>query len=64
MQDHNEVYAISPAKKGDIHKTVLVDDLSLAFRIKEERVLINDYTVIYKSRVFQLASRQPAIVRL
>lgn len=63
IRDHNEEYAVKPAKQGDIHKMVLEDDLSTAFRIKEERVLTNDYTVTYKRRVLQLAIRQPAIVR-
>ncbi len=57
LQDHNETYAVSPAKQGDIHKTVWTDDLGAAFCLKEDRVLTNDYIVTYKRRMFRLAAR-------
>ncbi len=53
LHDHNKTYVVTPARQGDIHKTLLADDLSAAFCVKEERVLINDCTVIYKCRMLQ-----------
>lgn len=63
IQDHNQAYAVEPAMHGNVHKTVLDEDLNDALLIKEERVLTNDYTVTYKRRIFQLIVRQPAIIR-
>ena len=51
---HNQRFAVQPQQKGDAHKPTIGYDLNKVFCVKEDRVVTNDYTVHFNSRMFQL----------
>jgi hypothetical protein len=61
----NEMFAVAPASKANLHKKVsraLKQKLPQIFSLQEERVVHNDYTVQYKNMYFQLDREQPTTV--
>jgi transposase len=60
---HNELFAVSPAQEGDAHRPVELYNLENIFCLKEERILANDYTVLFNKRIFQLEAQQRTIIR-
>lgn len=60
---HNEKYAVPALEKGDAHRPYNAYDLNEIFCLKEERVLANDFTLVYYKRIFQLAPHQKTIIR-
>jgi hypothetical protein len=58
IEKHNNKYAVKPLEEGDAHKSILNYNLEMIFTIREERKLQNDYTILYKSRIFQLLDQQ------
>ncbi len=63
LETHNDKFAIVPAQKGNAHRSIEGYNLNNILCIKEDRVLTNDYTISFKSRVLQLSKQQPTIIR-
>ena len=63
IQKHNDQFAVSPAQEGDAHASIAGYDLDNIFCIKEERILMNDFTISYKKRILQLIRHQKAVIR-
>lgn len=59
----NKKFAKPAAKKSDLHRSIANFKLDDIFCIREERTVTNDWTIRYHKRIFQLSSKQPAIVR-
>ncbi len=65
IQKFNAKFAVAPQKKKDLHRTInrqLKEKLPRIFSVQSERVVHNDYTVMFKNRYFQLGEIQPATV--
>jgi hypothetical protein len=60
---HNKRFAVTPAQQGDAHKFANLNELDNAFCFQENRVLTNDYTILFRKRIFQLGSQQRTIIR-
>ena len=60
---HNQKFAIRPTKSGNAHRSIATYNLSDIFVIRDERVLANDYTIVYNKRIFQVQDQRKAIVR-
>jgi len=63
IEKHNAKFAVPPAQEGDAHRSIQGYDLYKIFCVQEERVVTNDFTVSYQSRILQLTKYQPAILR-
>jgi hypothetical protein len=63
IEKHNAKFAVPPAQDGDAHRSIQGYDLYKIFCTQEERVVTNDFTVNYQSRILQLTKYQPAILR-
>jgi len=51
----NNRFSIPPAKEGNMHRLILKDiDLGSIFSIREERILRNDFTISYKTNLYQI----------
>lgn len=61
---HNRKFAIAPAEPTDLHIPVSKDiNLDNIFCLKDERILTNDFTIVYKKRQIQLGKYQSTILR-
>ena len=60
---HNARFAVPPAQAGDAHRSLESYNLYNILCTKENRKVQNDFTVVYKNRVFQLLKNQKTIVR-
>jgi len=61
----NDRFAVVPAKRADLHRPLTKTDkenLDSVFSVHSERVVMNDFTVQFKNRYFQLGQQQPVIV--
>lgn len=61
----NKQFSVVPQSKSDLHKALipeLKEKLPRIFSIQSERKVNNDYTIMFKSRFFQLAEIQPTTV--
>lgn len=61
----NEKFAVVPAKRADLHRPLTALDkkqLSDIFSIHSTRVVMNDFTVQFQNRYFQLEQQQPVTV--
>lgn len=61
----NAKFAVVPAKKADWHRKlnpILRQKLFQVFSIQNQRVIHNDYTVMFKNQYFQLNEVQPTTV--
>lgn len=61
----NEQFAVAPRSQNDLHKVMsqeLKERLPQIFSIQTPRIVSNDYTVMFKTRFFQLAEVQPTTV--
>lgn len=61
----NEKFAVVPAQHADLHRVLNdIDTKSMAniFSIHSTRVVMNDFTIQFKNRYFQLEQRQPITV--
>lgn len=61
----NEQFAVAPRSQNDLHKKLsqeLKEKLPQIFSIQSLRKVNNDYTIIFKTRFFQLAEVQPTTV--
>jgi len=60
---HNEKFAVKPDAEQDLHRSIDGFDLENTFCLKNERVIQNDFIVVYKKRLLQLHKEQKTIVR-
>jgi len=61
----NAKFSVMPNKKANLHRKVniqLKEKLSSIFSIQNERKVNNDYTIMFKTKYFQLAQEQPTTV--
>ena len=60
------MFAVEPTKKGNLHRSLTLweeDNLASIFSIHSQRVVNNDFTVKFKGAWYQLAKKQPVLVR-
>jgi len=60
---HNKKRSVPPKCKDNLHKDIKGFNLDYSLCIREKRTLANDYTIQYKTRIFQLALQQKAVIR-
>lgn len=61
----NEQFSVVPDRKADLHKKInkiLKNKLPQIFSIQEIRKVQNDYTIMFKTKFFQLDQEQPTTV--
>jgi hypothetical protein len=61
----NEKFAVIPAKRSDLHRPLTKTDtenLGSIFSVHSQRIVMNDFTVQFKNRYFQLGLQQPVTV--
>ncbi len=63
LKKHNGRFSIAPEKPGNAHLPLKGYNLNNILCQKNTRVVMNDFTVSYKTRALQLEKHQPAIVR-
>lgn len=63
IEKHNTKYAVKPSQQGDAHADANEYDLDDIFTIRARRILMNDFTILYRKRIFQLHKQQKAIIR-
>lgn len=61
LPKHNRKFSVPPKNKTDVHRAVgkTKVELDAIFSFQEERVVGNDYTVHWKTRLFQIEKHQP-----
>ncbi|MFH1683607.1 MAG: ISNCY family transposase [Candidatus Margulisiibacteriota bacterium] len=61
LAKHNQKFSVPPKNKTDVHRSIgkTEAELDAIFSFQEVRVLCNDYTIHWKSRLFQVEKRQP-----
>lgn len=62
----NAKFSVVPAKRGNVHRKLTKieqDQLDQIFSRQEVRYVNNDFTVRYQGKWFQLAGKQPVLVR-
>jgi hypothetical protein len=63
IKNHNANYAVKAAQQGDAHRDHDAYNLVDIFSIQENRIIANDFTIIYGKRLFQIHREQKTIVR-
>jgi len=66
LDDFNACFAVKPAKRGNLHLSLTQwekEHLEQIFSIQKTRVVANDFTIRYENKWFQLAEKQPCLVR-
>lgn len=63
LKNHNAQFAVKAAEPTDAHRALAGQRLDAIFCLKEERVLMNDFTITYNKRIFQLSKRQKTLLR-
>jgi hypothetical protein len=61
----NAKFSVAPNRRANLHKTVskqLEKKLPQIFSIQNTRVVMNDYTIMFKTKYFQLDRKQPTTV--
>ncbi|MFH1412861.1 MAG: ISNCY family transposase [bacterium] len=61
----NAKFAVAPKRRKNLHKKLgeqIKEKLLQIFSVQEQRIVHNDYTVMYKTRYFQLDREQPTTV--
>lgn len=61
----NEKFAVKPAKRADLHRSLSKTDqeqLPSVFSVHSTRVVMNDFTVQFQNKYFQLEEQQPVTV--
>lgn len=61
----NEKFAVVPAKRSDLHRPLTVTETKLLpsiFSKHSKRVVMNDFTVQFDNKYFQLEAQQPTVV--
>lgn len=63
IQKHNAEFSSKAAQGGNAHADHQSYDLDNIFCIKETRILMNDFTITFNKRIFQLQREQRTILR-
>ena len=65
IDDFNGRFAVEPKESGDVHRTLSESQVELdqIFTIKTERMIMNDFTIRYHNRFFQLQQTTKRLVR-
>jgi len=63
LKKHNTKFSVTPEKPGNAHLLLQGHNLDNILCQKNTRVVMNDFTVSYDTRILQLEKHQPAIVR-
>lgn len=63
LDKHNIKFAKEPADSTNVHRSIKGINLNNILCIKENRQLQNDFTILYRTRIFQLESKQGTIIR-
>ena len=63
IEKHNQRFAVPAGQSGDAHRSADCYKLDQIFCLKKERILANDYTIVYNKRIFQLEGQQRTIIR-
>jgi len=63
LQKHNGRFSIDAEKAGNAHLSAKEYNLNNILCQKNIRIVTNDFTISYKTRILQLEKHQPAIVR-
>lgn len=61
----NEKFAVAPAKRADLHRPLTDMDtkqINSTFAIHSTRTVMNDFTIQFKNKYFQLEQQQPVTV--
>lgn len=58
IEKHNKLFAVQPAEPGDAHRNIDNFNLDEILCTHEERIINNDYTIVYKKHVLQLADQR------
>ena len=61
LAKHNQKFSVPPKNNTDVHRTVgkTEAELDAIFGFQEERTLCNDYTIRWRTRIFQVEKHQP-----
>jgi len=61
LDKHNHKFSVPPKNRADVHRAVgkTEAELDTIFSFQEVRVLCNDYTIHWRSRLFQIEKHQP-----
>ena len=63
IPQHNARYAVSPAENTDAHRPLLATHrLEQIFSLREERTIMNDYTLSHEGKFIQVLEHQPVRV--
>lgn len=62
MPKHNSKFAVPPKKDVNLHRSLRGYNLDNILCIKDQRVLMNDHTIRYRNRFFQLVPQQRTIL--
>jgi Integrase core domain. len=63
LKKHNTQFAITAVDPTDAHRPLTGQNLDAIFCGKEERVLMNDFTIMYNKHIFQLSKQQKTLLR-
>jgi hypothetical protein len=63
IEDHNTAYAELAAREGDAHIPLDEHAINDALTIKEQRTVLNDYTIFYQNKILQLKVPASASMR-
>lgn len=63
MERHNLKFAKAPADSTNVHRSAKNINLDTIMCVKEERILNNDFTIVFNKRIFQLEEEQRTIIR-
>jgi len=58
VEAHNLKFAKAPVDSTNVHKPIGNIDLDKIMCIKEERIVNNDFTIVFNKRIFQLGAKQ------
>ncbi len=63
VPQHNARYAKAPAENTDVHRPLLVNHrLEQILSLREQRTVMNDYTLSYEGKLLQVLEHQPVRV--
>lgn len=54
IEEHNQLFAVTPAKQKDLHHPITAEELEKSFCFKEERTLTKNLELSYEGRIFQI----------
>jgi transposase len=63
----NRKFAVAPKNSNDIHAKLSKKELlqlPSIFSIHDQRIIMNDYTVMHEGKLYQVDPKQPALVRI